>query len=503
MMHPVHRWLRGVLSIVVLSGMTPGSGSAETISVPLDALRGTYGPGRIVAFDLGTRFSSIRGASVTLTGSGTPGLYEQCDLFGTGGCRQFQRPAEALYWIEREDGPGIYAFLGSFSLPEEEATATAALCCDPERLRVFLDGRGQVRLMHSSVVSFPEQPIYVLEAPEFSVTDFVLDVDGIVFRGADFEDLWGVPGALDSLPVEISSRGFRFTSANSGLSFSNWVARSSGTFYLTQNAGEGAKEIRMVRADGQPFSLAQFDVAEGPQNTAPALRVHGLRSDGTELEREIALDGVADGSGGARDFETVRLDPSWTGLEQVRFTGLAEPGNGTFALDDIVASPPEDLDQDGADDAFDGCPGLHDPEQRDTDADGIGDACNDAQDYDGDEWSSLLDNCPVAANPDQANRDSDRFGDVCDYCPDHPSLGSDEDRNGIGDECECGDQNEDRRVNVSDLVAINLALLGSSEASPLCDTNYDGRCDVRDIVGASRKIYGQPAYCSHYPPPLP
>jgi hypothetical protein len=55
-------------------------------------------------------------------------------------------------------------------------------------------------------------------------------------------------------------------------------------------------------------------------------------------------------------------------------------------------------------------------------------------------------------------------------------------------------------VNVLDLVGINLAIFGSVLTSPLCDTNFDGRCDVQDIVGANYKIFGRPAYCSRYPP---
>jgi hypothetical protein len=58
-------------------------------------------------------------------------------------------------------------------------------------------------------------------------------------------------------------------------------------------------------------------------------------------------------------------------------------------------------------------------------------------------------------------------------------------------------------VDVRDLLAISLAIFNPPLATPLCDTNNDGRCDVSDIVGANLKIYGRPAYCSRYPPPGP
>ncbi len=113
----------------------------------------------------------------------------------------------------------------------------------------------------------------------------------------------------------------------------------------------------------------------------------------------------------------------------------------------------------------------------------------------------VLDNCPATANADQDDRDVDSIGDLCDPCPDHPSGGTDVDENGIGDECECGDQNEDGTVNVGDLLAINAVLFGQQPPSPLCDTNEDGLCNVADILGANAKIFGQPAYCSRWPAP--
>jgi cysteine-rich repeat protein len=58
-----------------------------------------------------------------------------------------------------------------------------------------------------------------------------------------------------------------------------------------------------------------------------------------------------------------------------------------------------------------------------------------------------------------------------------------------GDECECGDQNLDGRVDVADAVAINAALFGSLPVQTLCDTNLDHVCDVSDLVGANREIF--------------
>jgi hypothetical protein len=100
------------------------------------------------------------------------------------------------------------------------------------------------------------------------------------------------------------------------------------------------------------------------------------------------------------------------------------------------------------------------------------------------------------------DRDRDGICDSKDLCPDWAARShGDADGNGIGDDCECGDQSGDARVDVRDLVAINVAIFNPKLASPLCDANADGACDVSDVIAASQKIFGKPAYCSRYPRP--
>jgi hypothetical protein len=71
-----------------------------------------------------------------------------------------------------------------------------------------------------------------------------------------------------------------------------------------------------------------------------------------------------------------------------------------------------DADGDGICDDADNCPAVANPDQRDTDGDGLGDACEPDDDNDG--VPDASDNCPLDANPDQRDTDQDGVGDACD-----------------------------------------------------------------------------------------
>lgn len=78
-----------------------------------------------------------------------------------------------------------------------------------------------------------------------------------------------------------------------------------------------------------------------------------------------------------------------------------------------------DTDDDGAaDNAVDNCDGLRNPDQRDFDRDGAGDACD--ADDDGDGAADTKDNCAMLAN-DQTDSDGDAIGNACDSTPFPPA----------------------------------------------------------------------------------
>lgn len=77
-----------------------------------------------------------------------------------------------------------------------------------------------------------------------------------------------------------------------------------------------------------------------------------------------------------------------------------------------------DPDADGVCQQVDNCPNTFNPDQRDSDGDGFGDACDPCTgpgitDRDGDGICDSVDNCPLISNPDQADSDHDGIGDAC------------------------------------------------------------------------------------------
>lgn len=99
----------------------------------------------------------------------------------------------------------------------------------------------------------------------------------------------------------------------------------------------------------------------------------------------------------------------------------ADPGCESATDDSEAPDPLLDADADGVPDGSDNCPNVANADQRDTDGDGQGNACD--PDDDNDTVADGADNCPATANQGQLDTDGAGQGNACDPDDDNDTVG--------------------------------------------------------------------------------
>ena len=241
--------------------------------------------------------------------------------------------------------------------------------------------------------------------------------------------------AAEEIAPPSALAGRTFTAATGTVTITGPTATSGvlGVPLLNdRTVGEGDEffRLRLIAAAGGQYTLGVGEATGRITDDDRTLQVAVL-GDGT-VTSTLAGGLPACGAGpGAIDCgatcsaaftlgETVRLSPAaMTTTPPTSFTGWSGGGcSGTgdcrvsIAADTtVVAQFERDTDADGVPDSVDNCIDVPNPDQSDSDGDGLGDRCD--GDLDGDGVAELEDNCPTVFNPDQLDSNLDGRGDAC------------------------------------------------------------------------------------------
>ena len=158
----------------------------------------------------------------------------------------------------------------------------------------------------------------------------------------------GVPG--NPLISELDVGEYRFTSvgfhtiANPGGGTLQLV--QNGSFFVSEDGGEGEGPITIARLDGLPFALLSVDGAEAFLSDVEAtlagfpnaamLEISATVFGGGTANISLPLGGIKDGIGGVADFQPFTLPVEFCGITSATFSGRTASGvPGAIALDNV------------------------------------------------------------------------------------------------------------------------------------------------------------------------
>jgi len=213
------------------------------------------------------------------------------------------------------------------------------------------------------------------------------------------------------------------------------------------NQGNHDSGIPSISADGRyvAFQSCSSDLVPDDTNDLCDVFIHDRQTGQTE---RVSLDSAGRQGNGNSGDPSMNGDGRYVAFSSEATDLVSEDTNNcrdVFVR--AIQFCDDDADCDGIPDAVDNCPLYSNPDQADSNGDGVGDVCEDS---DGDGVPDGVDNCPANPNVDQTDSDGDGVGNACDpdvdgdgvpdvsdNCPAYPNPDqTDSDSDGQGDACE-------------------------------------------------------------------